>query len=149
MFDTNVLISVDKSTISSFKDVPAINILRPKQNSRHFAYDFFKMIFLNENCCILIDVSLKFVPKAGIIVWMRPANGRRRYDVTSSLTGWAHSQNDPCQGSNWRQYAIIGLNNDPIYWRIYVTRPRSVNTYGDSIFVQVLSYSNCVLLSSY
>ena len=27
---------------------------------------------------------------------MRPANERRRYNVTSPLTGWAHTQNDPC-----------------------------------------------------
>ena len=27
---------------------------------------------------------------------MRPANERRRYNVTSSLIGRAHSQNDPC-----------------------------------------------------
>ena len=27
---------------------------------------------------------------------MCPANKRRRYNVTSSLIGWAHSQNDPC-----------------------------------------------------
>ena len=33
---------------------------------------------------------------AGIILWMRPANERRRYIVTSSLIGWAHTQNDPC-----------------------------------------------------
>ena len=27
---------------------------------------------------------------------MRPSNERRRYSVTSSLIGWAHTQNDPC-----------------------------------------------------
>ena len=27
---------------------------------------------------------------------MRPANERRRYKVTSSLIGWAHTRNDPC-----------------------------------------------------
>ena len=32
---------------------------------------------------------------AGIIMRMRPANERRRYNVTSSLIGWAHTQNDP------------------------------------------------------
>ena len=32
---------------------------------------------------------------AGIILCMRPANERRRYIVTSSLIGWAHTQNDP------------------------------------------------------
>ena len=30
----------------------------------------------------------------GIIMHMRPANERRRYNVTSSLIGWAHTQND-------------------------------------------------------
>ena len=30
------------------------------------------------------------------ILWMHPANERRRYNVKSSLIGWAHSQNDPC-----------------------------------------------------
>ena len=30
----------------------------------------------------------------GIILCMRPANERRRYNVTSSLTGWAYAQND-------------------------------------------------------
>ena len=32
---------------------------------------------------------------AGFILCMRPANERRRYIVTSSLIGWAHTQNDP------------------------------------------------------
>ena len=32
------------------------------QNGRHFADDIFKFIFLYENCCILIKISLKFVP---------------------------------------------------------------------------------------
>ena len=27
---------------------------------------------------------------------MRPANERRCYNVTSSLIGWAHTQNEPC-----------------------------------------------------
>ena len=29
-------------------------------------------------------------------LWMRPANEIRRYNVTSSLIGWAHPQKDPC-----------------------------------------------------
>ena len=32
---------------------------------------------------------------AEIILWMHPANERQGYNVTSSLIGWAHSQNDP------------------------------------------------------
>ena len=37
---------------------------------------------------------------AGIILCMRPANERRRYNVPSSFIGWAHTQNDPysCMG---------------------------------------------------
>ena len=31
-----------------------------------------------------------------IILWLCPANERWRYIVTSSLIGWAHTQNDPC-----------------------------------------------------
>ena len=38
------------------------------------------------------------IADAGIILCMHPANERRRYDVTSSLIGWAHTQNDPCDG---------------------------------------------------
>ena len=32
---------------------------------------------------------------AGIISYMRSANEKRRYIVTSFLIGWAHTQNDP------------------------------------------------------
>ena len=32
----------------------------------------------------------------GIILCMHPANGRRRYNVASSLIGWAHTPNDHC-----------------------------------------------------
>ena len=42
------------------------------------------------------DMCLHFNNYAGIILCMRPANERRRYNVTSSLIGWAHTQNDPC-----------------------------------------------------
>ena len=33
----------------------------------------------------------------GIILYMRPANERWRYNVTSSLIGLAHTQSDPCR----------------------------------------------------
>ena len=32
----------------------------------------------------------------GYFLWMHPANEWRCYIVKSSLTGWAHTQNDPC-----------------------------------------------------
>ena len=33
---------------------------------------------------------------AGIILWVRQANERRRYSVMLPLIGWAHTQNDLC-----------------------------------------------------
>ena len=48
---------------------PAANGLThfsPGQDARHFADDNFKCIFVNEKFCILIEISLKFVPKGPI-----------------------------------------------------------------------------------
>ena len=42
------------------------NSLRPRQNRRHFADNVFKCNFLNENVCIPIKISLKFVSKGPI-----------------------------------------------------------------------------------
>ena len=50
-------------------------------------------------CCIT-HYQLPNIIRAGIILCMRPANERRRYSVTSSLIGWAHTQNDPRKGVN-------------------------------------------------
>ena len=54
-----------------YSDLPMLSIhllntLRPRQNGRHFADHTFKRIFLNENVVILIQISLKFVPKGPI-----------------------------------------------------------------------------------
>ena len=51
-------------------------------------------------CNVMIIESLLTLPSRsttmpGIILCMCPANERRRYNVTSSLIGWAHTQNDP------------------------------------------------------
>ena len=43
-----------------------LNNLKPRQNGRHFAVGVCKSIFLNENCCILIQIILKFVPNVSI-----------------------------------------------------------------------------------
>ena len=40
--------------------------MRSRQNDRRFAVDTLKRIFLNENVGILIQISLKFVPKGPI-----------------------------------------------------------------------------------
>ena len=43
-----------------------INTLRPRQDGRHFADDSFTCVFFNENCCILIKFSLKYIRKGAI-----------------------------------------------------------------------------------
>ena len=59
------------------------NILRPRQNGRHFPDDIFKWIYLNENVWISINISLKFIPKGPInniptlvqvMAWHRPGD---------------------------------------------------------------------------
>ena len=45
---------------------PILNTLRPRYNGRHFPYDIFKCILLNENVWISINIALKFVPKSPI-----------------------------------------------------------------------------------
>ena len=60
-----------------------VNTLRPRQDGRHFPDDIFKWIFLNENVCISINISLKFVPRGPInniptlvqvMAWRRPGD---------------------------------------------------------------------------
>ena len=45
---------------------PVINTLRPRQDGRHFADDIFMCISFDENRCILIKSSLKYVRKSPI-----------------------------------------------------------------------------------
>ena len=40
--------------------------LRPGQNGWHSADNILKLCFLNKNCCILINISLNFVPKGSV-----------------------------------------------------------------------------------
>ena len=44
----------------------SVNSSPPGQNSRHFADDIFRCVFVNEKFYILIEISLKFVPKGPI-----------------------------------------------------------------------------------
>ena len=43
-----------------------INRLRLRQRGHHFTDDIFKCIFLNEDILIVIEISVKFVPKGPI-----------------------------------------------------------------------------------
>ena len=73
----------------------SLNTLRPRPNGRHFADDIFKCIFLNENVCIPIKISMKFVPKGPInnipalvqiMAWRRPGDKPLSEPMMVSLT---------------------------------------------------------------
>ena len=60
-----------------------VNTLRPRQHGHHFADDTFKLILVNENVRISIEISLKFVPRGSIndfptlvqvMAWRRPGD---------------------------------------------------------------------------
>ena len=44
----------------------SFNTLMLRQNGLHFADEIFICIFLNENCCVMIKISLKFIPNGPI-----------------------------------------------------------------------------------
>ena len=58
-------ISVTKECICIFIPIH-INSFLHRQNGRHFPQDIFKCIFVNGMFCILIWISLKFVPQGPI-----------------------------------------------------------------------------------
>ena len=51
------------------------------------------------------------IPKSGIISCMRPANERRRYIVTSSLIGWAHTE---IIFANYYSFSTNRVNMPPV-----------------------------------
>ena len=42
------------------------NTLRPRQNGCHFPDNIFKVIFFYENCWVLFQISLKYIPNGAI-----------------------------------------------------------------------------------
>ena len=74
------------------------------QNGWPFADDIFNRIFLNENCCVLIQISLKFVPKVPI-------------DNNPALVIWVTD----FAGCRWKlaSFCLNGLTNYGLYWPTY------------------------------
>ena len=73
----------DSYKCTSYIHYTLVNSLRPRQNDRHFANDFFKCIFVKENVQVSIKIALKFVPEGPInnipalvqiIGWHRPGD---------------------------------------------------------------------------
>ena len=73
-----------------------VNTLGPRQNGCQSPDDTFKCIFLNENVRILIEISLKFVPKgpidnkpalAQIMAWRWPGDKPLSEPMLASVSG--------------------------------------------------------------
>ena len=92
-----------------YKDVMLhlLNTLRPRPDGRHFADDIFTCIFFNEDCCILIEHSLKYVRKGQI------DNNRTLVQIMA----WRQSGDKPLS-----EPMMISLPT-----HICVTRPQWVN----------------------
>ena len=55
--------SVHKAFTAMFCFVSLCNIIHlPGRDGRYFADDIFRYIFVNEKLCILVEISLKYVP---------------------------------------------------------------------------------------
>ena len=89
--------------VSATDEFTTIDSSPPGQNGRHFADDIFKCIFMNEKFCILIRISLKFVPKGPI-------------DCKLALV----------QEMAWHRIGDKPLSEPKLHWSIYGTRGRLV-----------------------
>ena len=78
-----------------FSHCTVTSCLTPGQNGRHFADDILRCIFVNEKFCVLIEISLKFVPKGPIdnnpelvqkMAWRRIGVGTLSEPMLTQLT---------------------------------------------------------------
>ena len=86
---------------------PWLNLLRLRQNGRHFSDDILKYIFLNENVWISIKISLKFVPKVPI----------NNYPALVQIMAWCWPGDKPLS-----EPMMVRLPT-----HICITRPQRVN----------------------
>ena len=121
--------------------VEAINTLGPRLKGRHCPDDIFKWIFLNENLCISIKISLKFVPMGPInnipalvqiMAWRRPGDKPLSEPMIFSwLTlvcvtqpqwvKWKHIQwNMPVNTTSSIKTITCDLFRNVFYWRLKV-----------------------------
>ena len=77
-----------------------IYTLRLRRNGHHFVDDILKPTSSHENCCILTDISLKFLPESSI----------NNKSALVQMMAWHR-----------REQASIWTNEGPIYWHIYAS----------------------------
>ena len=82
---------------------------------------------------------------AGIILWMRPANERQRYIVTSSLIGWAYTQDWlPTEGIPRAYLLDVYLVRKVKFTNIFfLTHCFLLKAYSD-IYLDVMAPNHCL-----
>ena len=104
-----IKLNVSLRITSPLLDHSTFDTLRPRHNGHHFIDDISKCIFFNENFLILIQISVKFVPK-------RPINKSPALDNCLAPNRWpAIIWTTPLS----ERRAIIWTNEGLSYWRIY------------------------------
>ena len=95
------------------------NILRPRQNGRHFQDDIFKCFFLSENVWISLKIWLKFIPKGPI----------KNMPALVQIMAWRRPGDKPLS-----EPMVVGLLT-----HICVTRPQCVNIRSRNIDLYIYS----------
>ena len=87
--------------------------------------------------------------KPGNVLWMCPANERWRYNVTSSLIGWAHSQNHPWETSIYIHQFDLSLSesivchNSRLLYIVYKNnRAKTCMFYNQHVWVEGISFKS-------
>ena len=105
------------------------------QNGRHYADDIFRCIFVNEIFCILVEITLKFVPKS-------PIDKKTSIGLDTAII-WTNP--DPI---DWRIYAALhgdGLNLEKPLHMLYIVRLRHKNSLID-VWIYFNQIFPCCLL---
>ena len=68
-------------------------------NGTRLYFIYYQFHIITWPAPVIYSVHKIFDSCTGFILCMHPSNERRRYIVTLSLIGWAHTQNDPCMYS--------------------------------------------------
>ena len=112
-----------------------VKTLRPRQNGCHFPDDIFTYIFLNENVCTSLTISLKFVPKVRInnipalvqiMAWRRPGDKplsepmmvNSQTHICVTLPQWVKTQPGPSsfsQKTKLRKFQLTRTNYQLIF----------------------------------
>ena len=93
-----------------------INTPRQRRNGRRFANDILKCILVDANCCILIQIPLKFIPNAPIennlalvqtMAWRRTGHRPLSGPMMTLITG-AYMRHYPCSLDGLDIYVLQG-----------------------------------------